>query len=474
MVATRRGGAATEKQQKLTVGKEEDASGAKVVEVTAGEKRKQDDKDQDQDHDQDQEREKSNGGGSKQQPEKEEEKHDERPAKAAKQETTSQDQGPQASGSDPQANSPADQSGPPSSAEKHLSGKDSGTIGSQQDTVQWTIMERGHVYFFYRPKVQSANEANAENGKPSADSIDSVQNFHLLMLPRSSDSETAPAKPTSDRPADAENKSEQTGEKARVAGIGARLIRLGKKRMPEPSAALDRGDQPGGIGGDSSEAIWAVVSDVATDFEQLKDGFKKREYSTKTSGQRVVQGARLAGRGWYTLSESLTEPPSSREVRLSYVLSHPTNPDDFGDVQKQLGLNPQSSCRLQMRNPTLPSTGAGAPPAGLDPSSRVEMSKSELKDTFGGSVEDDSSNATRYARPENINLLDRAGVELLMIKKKEQEEEDAMGLGETHRKAIEKLANDEGDKLSNDQVIQKELQLDAQENPPDALDGEWI
>lgn len=76
----------------------------------------------------------------------------------------------------------------------------------------------------------------------------------MLLLPRASDSPTAPATDDSDAQAKGENKSEQTGEKARVAGIGARLIRLGKKRMPDPKAAIANGDQPGGIGGDSSEA----------------------------------------------------------------------------------------------------------------------------------------------------------------------------------------------------------------------------
>lgn len=357
---------------------------------------------------------------------------------------------------------------PSASAEKKVSGQDTSAAAS----APWSMLERGHVYFFYRPKVQPAEKA--DDPEPSADSISSVQNFHMLLLPRASDSETAPAKPEQERPSDAESKSEQTGEKARRGGIGARLIRLGKKRMPEPKAALAQGDQPGGIGGDASETIWAVVSDVATDFEQLKDSFQRREYSTKTSGQRVVQGARLAGRGWYTLSASQSDPPSSREVRLSYVLSHPSSDDDFGDVHGELGLQRESSVRLQMRNPTLPSTdSAGAPPAGLEPSARAELSKDELEKTFGGAADEDG--ATRYARPEDVSLLDRAGVELLVIKKKEQENEgDAVGLGDTQQKAVEKLANDDAQRLSNDDVIRGELKLSAEENPPDALDGEWI
>lgn len=343
-----------------------------------------------------------------------------------------------------------------SKTEQKVSGKD-----TNESSTKWTILERGHVYFFYRPKVQSAEDESRE--QPAADSLSSVQNFHLLMLPRASDSPTAPAKDSSTTQSSS-GQATQTGEKALTSGIGARLLRLGKKRMPEPSVALSNGDEPGGIGGDSSESLWAVISDVGTTFEELKDGFRKREYSTKTSGQRVVQGSRIVGRGWYVLSESLIEPPSSREVRLSYVLSHPS---EMGDVQKELGLAGESSVQLQMRNPTLPSTGQGAPPAGLDPASRVELSRDELEKTFGG----DSEEGTRYARPENVALLDRAGVELLMIKRKS---EDVLGLGETQKEAVEKLASEEGERLDSQDVIRKELHLDALENPPDALDGEWI
>ncbi|CAO1632801.1 unnamed protein product [Parajaminaea phylloscopi] len=352
-------------------------------------------------------------------------------------------------------------------AQGELTGKDTGPVGHDQEEVEWEILERGHIYWFYRPKVQPAGDEKSD--EPAAKSIDGTQNAHMLLLPKDSQSDTAPAKPEDQVPKDIDSKSEQTGEKARRGGIGARLIRLGKKRMPEPTVAIENGDQPGGIGGDSSETIWSVISDVAHSLEALKDSFAARHYSTRTAGDRVVQGARTAARGWYVLSLSHQEPPSARQVRLSYALSHPHDEGDFGPVQKELGLRKESSVALQMRNPTLASTGPGAPPAGLDPSSRVELDKSELNETFGG----DADKGTRYARPENIELLDRAGVELLLIKKKEQEAEGDLGLGETHRAALEKLAAADAKALSNMDVLAS-IRLDSQENPPDALEGDWI
>lgn len=78
-------------------------------------------------------------------------------------------------------------------------------------------------------------------------------------------SSTAPADPATAEKAASDNAQQQqqqpkqqpagvTGDKARQQGVGFRLVRLGKKRLPAPEEALKQGVQPGGIGGDSSEA----------------------------------------------------------------------------------------------------------------------------------------------------------------------------------------------------------------------------
>jgi hypothetical protein len=78
--------------------------------------------------------------------------------------------------------------------------------------------------------------------------------FCRLLLPHASESETAPA-PSNGGKTDSNNQlSATTGEKAKKEGVGYRLIKLGKKRLPAPEEAIKSGLQPGGIGGDSSEA----------------------------------------------------------------------------------------------------------------------------------------------------------------------------------------------------------------------------
>jgi hypothetical protein len=71
-----------------------------------------------------------------------------------------------------------------------------------------------------------------------------------------SESETAPAPSSKSegKGSDAQQPAATTGEKAEKLGVGFRLIKLGKKRLPAPEEAIKAGLQPGGIGGDSSEA----------------------------------------------------------------------------------------------------------------------------------------------------------------------------------------------------------------------------
>lgn len=96
-------------------------------------------------------------------------------------------------------------------------------------------------------------------------------------------------------------------------------------------------------------------------------------------------------------------------------------------MQEELGLHPSSSVLVQMRNPTLAPTGPGAPAAGLPEEQRAILTKEELQDNFGGDV---NKKGNRYARPEEPELLDRTGVELLLIKREQQEDDGSNGLGD--------------------------------------------
>ncbi|MCO5566250.1 hypothetical protein L7F22_019926 [Adiantum nelumboides] len=339
---------------------------------------------------------------------------------------------------------------------------------SGDEEGNFKVLEQGLLYFFYRPKVQAADDV--ETSGKAATSIDDVQSTHLLLVPAKSESENAP--PTKEHEnggSDQNNYSGTTGEKARKEGVGFRLIRLGKKRMPAPEEAIKKGLQPGGIGGDSSEAIWSVVSDIGPDVSELLGDLGEKRYNTRTRGERYVGGSRPAGRGRYAIVFHELQPPSRSNVRLTYALSHPS---EIGDVQTELGIALSGSVRLSMRNPTLPQTGQGAPPAGLPEEDRVEMNKDELKEAFGGKTDE---GGTRYTDPDQIKWLNREGVELLMNRERNQSKEKGAhaGASEEQAKALEKSAKQEGKGLKVDDVL-NELHLSSKANPPDAIEGTWI
>jgi hypothetical protein len=215
-----------------------------------------------------------------------------------------------------------------------------------------------------------------------------------------------------------------------------------------------------------SLSIWACVSDIGPDPTSLSGSMGEQRYNTRTRGQRYVGASRPVGRGWYALTLQETNPPSSRSVKLIYALSHPS---DMGDVQVELGLASSGCIAISMRNPTTPSNGA---PVGLDDSAKVQMTDKEMQETFGG---DATKSGIRYARPENVELLDREGVELLLTKERAQSSSDgaSKGAGEDQANALKSLAEADTKRLSVGDVF-AELQMSTNDHPPEAIQGDWI
>ena len=146
-------------------------------------------------------------------------------------------------------------------------------------TPKGTI-ERGHLYFFYRPRVEVGE----------VKSIDDISNFHMLLVPRppefavmEDDKKTADKEKKED-PGDKESlKLLRPGADAipapalHSAKQHYRLITVGKKRLPDPEAL-------GARGGKSKENFWATVTAVGDDLSALEPGFEAQQYETKTRG----------------------------------------------------------------------------------------------------------------------------------------------------------------------------------------------
>jgi hypothetical protein len=112
--------------------------------------------------------------------------------------------------------------------------------------VPTRVLERGDIFFVYRPRV----------GETAAQSIDDVQRMWMLLSPHG-------------------------------RGLHRRLC-VGKKRLP----ALR-----------NHERHWAFVERVERDPVRLTDDFHGERYQTRTRGERFQPPARPAGEGVYALVE---------------------------------------------------------------------------------------------------------------------------------------------------------------------------
>jgi len=133
-------------------------------------------------------------------------------------------------------------------------------------------IERGHIYFFYRPKVE----------QEKVHSIDEIARFHMLLVPRPPEFATYAA---------VGNEMGKSGEDTKVLGWGSdaipahttqdttdkyyRLLSIGKKRLPDTS-------EPGS---QRKETFWATVTAVGDDLASLERGQGRKEYETKTRGE---------------------------------------------------------------------------------------------------------------------------------------------------------------------------------------------
>jgi hypothetical protein len=122
------------------------------------------------------------------------------------------------------------------------------------------ILERGDLFFFYRPRVAADRVADLRD----------VQRFFLVLEPDGTE-------------------------------LFRRLV-VGQKRLPDPS---------------SHERTWAFVAEVAARPEELRGAFERRVYDTKTGGTRVQPEARAAGEARYAIVQH------DGHTHLAYALELP-------------------------------------------------------------------------------------------------------------------------------------------------------
>jgi hypothetical protein len=126
------------------------------------------------------------------------------------------------------------------------------------------VLERGNIYFVYRPKVQ----------EEMPEGLEDVQRTYVVLSPY--------------------------GKRRH------RLIVLGQKHLPEIR--------------EGGERVWGYVNKVGREPREIEDELEQETYGTKTRGERVRPAARPAGEGIYAIVRH------GDHTHLAYALELPPRP----------------------------------------------------------------------------------------------------------------------------------------------------
>ncbi|TVY36694.1 hypothetical protein LCER1_G009242 [Lachnellula cervina] len=178
---------------------------------------------------------------------------------------------------------------------------------ARSSAIPSSILEKGIIYFFFRPRVNTTNPQGIED----------VARSYIILRPL---------------PLGA-----KLGDGPLEDAGNARLLALPKKMLPKSKrdrflVFVDKGE--------------ATVKD-------LRDQLQGSEYATKTVGTSTTEPVTPFAEGIYAITST------GRESHLAY---HLTVPSSIGEIQKELGLHEQGSFVVSAKNPETPSPGN----AGLD------------------------------------------------------------------------------------------------------------
>lgn len=190
--------------------------------------------------------------------------------------------------------------------------KESGVHESEQreDVVPSSILEKGIIYFFFRPRV------NVDDPHGMGD----VSRSFFVLRPTPLGAEL-------------DNNQGPMDKDARC-----RLLMLPKKKFPTSAKERDM----------------AFVEKAGQTVKNLQDNFvASSTYQTATRGERTTEDARPYAEGVYAITSS------KRASHLAYEL---TIPAELGEVQENFGLCQRGSWIVQAKNPKFPGPPSGQLP----------------------------------------------------------------------------------------------------------------
>lgn len=205
---------------------------------------------------------------------------------------------------EPMMEKPNDEKPPAVRSPKRAQSIESGVRKSEEreNMVSSNILEKGIIYFFYRPRV------NVDDPHSFGDV---ARSFFVL-------------RPT---PLGAEL---DLGQGPVDKDASCRLMIIPKKKFPTLKG----------------EREMAYVEKAGQTMKELHDGFiEGGKYQTSTRGERTLEEARPYAEGVYAITSG------RRASHLAYILTIPT---ELGDIQESFGLRERGSWIVQSKNPKYP------------------------------------------------------------------------------------------------------------------------
>jgi len=220
---------------------------------------------------------------------------------------------------------------------------------SEQDTHN--ILEKGHVYFYYRPKMNIQE----------AQTLDDVQMLYILLCPKFQAAELLPS---------------LEGEKKTKPVYMNRLLTLSKKKLPEIN---------------ERSRYWAFVAVSSKDMNDINDWLAGEKYLTKTRGERELQGSISVGEGIYAVIEH------NDHTHFGYILK---SMNDLGELTKAFNIEKEGSYVISIKNPER------ADPTHYLRDKHKAHFPPELQEQFRG---------RRFMTAVNPEFLDHKGCEVVVI-----------------------------------------------------------
>lgn len=283
------------------------------------------------------------------------------------------------------------------------------TQSKGQNVIEPEILEKGLIYFFYKPKVEHKE----------AHGLEDVQRLYLLLWPAA--------------PPIRKDEKEMKHHVGKM-GIGQpeRLIVIGRKKLPDVHGKHQR--------------FWGFIEKVSQRLEEIEEDLEPRAYTTRTRGERHVEGARPIGEGVYALIKH------HGHIHLAYVLELPEEPHE---IQKTFNITKEGSFIVSVKNPD-----KAAPVGSWFRSTNKASYPEGVKKLF---LSEKTKLPLRFA-PAQPQLLDYEGGEVLFIGVAEDLKKEFGDTGEY----IEELEHLDARKITSDKIW-KELHMSKAEHPAEPL-----